>query len=826
MIAGFVRGQTFRLSVPRIAADTIDYLTAKFLFQSSDWDGLEKWAHFALGDAAYDIRLTDDEITADSHLNLTAGKWTVYLHGNRYAEGKVVQRVTTETQTLDVLPTGTLDGEPFPTVPPSAGEQIIASAEAAEAGAKAAAAEARQAADEAAQYEPEVFWAEYGVTAFADVAAAYDAGKLCGVRYLNLRFIAARTSYATERFIEFTGTSYYRDHYMIRVTASDRWSIHEEELLTRRFDVAENIEVDPDSTEVPTVKAVYEAIQTYSDPAIVEALRKAKESGEFDGEPGENGITPHIGANGNWYIGETDTGIAAQGNPGRGITSVERTSGTGAAGTTDTYTITYTDGTTSTFGVYNGKNGTKGDKGDDYVLTDADKQEIAGMIPGGGGGSGNDDLIVTITNSDGTYTADHTYTEIETAINAKRRVRVFDESSLTGKPQEYPLYSAGINSLNGQFIGFSYISGSRINSYEYFASGEIRKIGSEIVPKYRGATEQYNGVYGYVPAATAGQQDYIFHGDGAWRKPVETISSASANTDIPTAKAVYDAIQAAIPGSGDNSGGSAGMVVFTVAYIDGQIIQLEDPVVYPGGANPLDLLMAGQARMVVITPSSGEGESVEKIGVLEFFHVDISSLVVQFVGTITGVNGNEAVMVELSLEANETTIVPIVQNSAGSGSSGGGGVVTITDNGDGTYSSSHTPAEIAAMAETGAVVAVMENALGLLSAIPLYMCVDEVAVFKDFDIDEDIADTKKILVNSIVVMESSVTVNISTIGNMDGASASVGGNNGFVPAPAAGEQNMVLHGDGTWRAALSEEDKMELVTRVLEKLPTWEGGTY
>ena len=430
MITGQIVRQHLKLSDTHVVADTIDYLEAKFIFKTDDWDGLDKWVHFAKDSAVYDIRLTEDCIRKEDHLNLSAGMWKVYLHGNEFRDGEVIQRITTDEVVLYVIPTGTLDGEPFPTVPPSAGEQIIASAEAAEASAKAAAAEARQAADEATQYEPEVFWAEYGVTAFADVAAAYDAGKLCGVRYLNLCFIAARTSYATERFIEFTGTSYYRDHYMIRVTASDRWSIYEEELLTRRFDVAENIEVDPDSTEVPTVKAVYEAIQNYSDPAIVEALRKAKESGEFDGEPGENGITPHIGANGNWYIGETDTGIAAQGNPGRGITSVERTSGTGAAGTTDTYTTTYTDGTTSTFGVYNGKNGTngtngtsvtvtkvtestedggsnvvtfsdgktltvkngntgaKGDPGEDYVLTAADKEEIAGMIPGGGGGSG------------------------------------------------------------------------------------------------------------------------------------------------------------------------------------------------------------------------------------------------------------------------------------------------------------------------------------------------------------------------------------------------------------------------------------------------------
>lgn len=54
-----------------------------------------------------------------------------------------------------------------------------------------------------------------------------------------------------------------------------------------------------------------------------------------------------------------DTGATgADGDDGRGIVSITRTSGDGSAGTTDTYTITYTDSTTSTFQVYNGADGT------------------------------------------------------------------------------------------------------------------------------------------------------------------------------------------------------------------------------------------------------------------------------------------------------------------------------------------------------------------------------------------------------------------------------------------------------------------------------------
>lgn len=53
-------------------------------------------------------------------------------------------------------------------------------------------------------------------------------------------------------------------------------------------------------------------------------------------------------------------GSGKDGEDGVGIKSIERTSGDGSAGTTDTYTITFTDETTSTFTVYNGKDGEGG----------------------------------------------------------------------------------------------------------------------------------------------------------------------------------------------------------------------------------------------------------------------------------------------------------------------------------------------------------------------------------------------------------------------------------------------------------------------------------
>lgn len=53
-------------------------------------------------------------------------------------------------------------------------------------------------------------------------------------------------------------------------------------------------------------------------------------------------------------------GEGIQGPQGVGIQSIVRTSGDGSAGTTDIYTITLTDGSTSSFSVYNGADGKDG----------------------------------------------------------------------------------------------------------------------------------------------------------------------------------------------------------------------------------------------------------------------------------------------------------------------------------------------------------------------------------------------------------------------------------------------------------------------------------
>ncbi len=78
-----------------------------------------------------------------------------------------------------------------------------------------------------------------------------------------------------------------------------------------------------------------------------------------DGVSGADGITPHIGDNGNWFIGETDTNKPSQGtngvngNDGVGITKSE-------VNTSGELVITYSNGDSTNLGKIVGKDGLDG----------------------------------------------------------------------------------------------------------------------------------------------------------------------------------------------------------------------------------------------------------------------------------------------------------------------------------------------------------------------------------------------------------------------------------------------------------------------------------
>lgn len=112
----------------------------------------------------------------------------------------------------------------------------------------------------------------------------------------------------------------------------------------------------PTKGNLPTNTTYWKIIAAKGDKGE-QGIQGIKGDTGLQGIQGIQGIQGVIGITG----AKGDTGSqgiqGATGATGKGISSVALTSGTHAAGTTDTYTITYTDSTTFSFGVYNGANG-------------------------------------------------------------------------------------------------------------------------------------------------------------------------------------------------------------------------------------------------------------------------------------------------------------------------------------------------------------------------------------------------------------------------------------------------------------------------------------
>lgn len=123
MIEFYVSGQTLKFFTPVIAADSLNYLTAKVNFTDAEWDGYSKWLHFRqdeeLGADTYDIQLNEDnELVADDKLNLTVGQWEIYLTGT-----KDESRLTTVPVILTVQESGLIDA-PLHELPMSVAERV------------------------------------------------------------------------------------------------------------------------------------------------------------------------------------------------------------------------------------------------------------------------------------------------------------------------------------------------------------------------------------------------------------------------------------------------------------------------------------------------------------------------------------------------------------------------------------------------------------------------------------------------------------------------------------------------------------------------------
>ena len=262
-IVGSVRGQVLHLIYPPLVEGTVDYLTAEFSF-SGDWDGLSKWAHFKQGSTIYDVTLTNDAITEDQHLNLSAGTWDVYLHGSGDN-----RRITTTTVRMKVLPYLDEDGEPLPEVPLTFSEVLDQRAQRIQAVAYAV--EAGESARKEAERSREL-------SEFARVQAEAER---TGAEAGRASAEAVRASAETAR----------KNAEQDRVSSENARSSAEDTRKTNE-----------------EARQAAEAIREQNEDARVEAEKNRKD-----------GITPHIGDNGNWYLGDTDTGKPSRGETGAGM---------------------------------------------------------------------------------------------------------------------------------------------------------------------------------------------------------------------------------------------------------------------------------------------------------------------------------------------------------------------------------------------------------------------------------------------------------------------------------------------------------------------------
>lgn len=84
------------------------------------------------------------------------------------------------------------------------------------------------------------------------------------------------------------------------------------------------------------------------------------------GKDGVDGVTPHIGENGNWWVGNTDTGVSAKGDKGdTGVKGADGVSPTASVTQTDDgaeFTVTDASGTTTAM-IRNGTDGKDGEPG-------------------------------------------------------------------------------------------------------------------------------------------------------------------------------------------------------------------------------------------------------------------------------------------------------------------------------------------------------------------------------------------------------------------------------------------------------------------------------
>lgn len=244
------------------------------------------------------------------------------------------------------------------------------------------------------------------------------------------------------------------------------------------------------------------------------------------GEPGEDGITPHIGANGNWWVGENDTGYAASGKDGRGIEgfSCEPSYEDGGV---NVIAFRLTGGVEDSFEIRNGSKGNPGEPGEDgltpfikngnWWIGETDTG-VAAQGPAGANGTNGDPGSPGSPGKDGVdgkdgqrgtgtlkvTTAPSSYTTAIGSYTPKYRIALSTVKTQSGKDEvligdliQYSYYQYHVDYLDDTY---AYISESRVSIRG--ASGADGAAGSDA----NVTAENITAALGYTPADAADLQ--------------------------------------------------------------------------------------------------------------------------------------------------------------------------------------------------------------------------------------------------------------------------------------------------------------------------------
>lgn len=112
MIKLLINEQALSVVTPVIVEGTDEYLTLSADFTGEHWENAVKYVHFLMGENHLVFTMTDDSIREEAQMNLPRGTWEIYVVGAVYEDEEQVQRITTETQLLEVQIEGVYGREP------------------------------------------------------------------------------------------------------------------------------------------------------------------------------------------------------------------------------------------------------------------------------------------------------------------------------------------------------------------------------------------------------------------------------------------------------------------------------------------------------------------------------------------------------------------------------------------------------------------------------------------------------------------------------------------------------------------------------------------